>query len=179
MSCIDELYFTTKILPVTLNRNGACELQDELCTLYAVTDGGSVGSLFPDLVITGDLEELDENGNPKWTFDDGKGYVDSEFFKNKAFSLSTAIGQLFEDEVGLADYNNVPIPVNWETKNFNGGAPTVRKRYRSVEIYGFINLTTSLTAIILVDDIEVARVIIDENDVLTNDSNQGGIATQG
>ena len=139
----------------------------------------SVGSLFPDLVIVGDLEELDENGDPKWTFDDGKGYVDSEFFKNKAFALSTAIGQLFEDEVGLADYNDVPIPVNWDTKNFNGGAPTVRKRYRNVNIYGFISTSTSLTAIIFVDDIEVARVIIDENDVLTNDSNQGGIGIQG
>jgi len=139
----------------------------------------STGSLFPDLVIVGDLEELDENGNPKWTFDDGKGYVDSAFFKNKAFALSTAIGQLFEDEVGLADYNNVPIPVNWDTKNFNGGVPTVRKRYRNVNIYGFISTSTSLTAIILVDDIEVARVIIDENDVLTNDSNQGGVAIQG
>lgn len=139
----------------------------------------SVGSLFPDLVIVGDLEELDENGDPKWTFDDGKGFVDSEFFKNKAFALSTAIGQLFEDEIGLADYNNVPIPVNWDTKNFNGGVPTVRKRYRNVNIYGFISTSTILTAIIYADDIEVARVIIDKNDVLTNDSNQGGIAIQG
>ena len=137
-----------------------------------------VGSTFPDLVIVGNLEELDENGAPIWTFDDGKGFVDSEFFKNKSFAISTAIGQLFEDEVGLADYNNVPIPVNWDTKNYNGGAPTVRKRYRNVNIYGFLSVTTSITVIVFVDDIEAARVIIDENDILTNDSNLGGVATQ-
>ena len=139
----------------------------------------SVGSLFPDLVIVGDLSELDENGDPKWMFDNGKGYVDSAFFKNKSFALSTAIGQLFQDEIGLADYNNVPIPVNWNTKNFNGGAPTVRKRYRNVNIYGFISVSTFLTAIIFADDMEVARVIIDENDILTSGTNQGGVGIQG
>ena len=154
--------------------HGYYDRKDKLVKFYV----RSVGSLFPDLCITGNLEELDENGNPKWTFDDGKGFVDSVFFKNKSFALSTGIGQLFEDEVGLADYNDVTIPVNWDTKNFNGGVPTVRKRYRNVNIYGFISTTTSITVIVFVDDIEATRVIIDENDILTNDNNLGGIANE-
>jgi hypothetical protein len=138
-----------------------------------------VGSSFPDLVIVGHLEELDENGNPKFTFDDGKGFVDGEFFNNRSFTLSTAIGQLFEDEVGLADYNDVRIPVTWCSKNFNGEAPTLRKRYRNLNVYGFISTTTSVEAVVYVDDIEAARVTIDSNDVLTNQANLGGVATQG
>jgi len=153
--------------------NGYYDRTNQLIKFHVRSDNAS----FPDLVIVGDINELDEEGNPKWTFDDGKAFDGGIFFKNRSFTISATIGQLFEDEVGLADYDNVAIPTIWDTKNFTGGVPTTRKRYRNVNIYGFTTTTTSITAIVYVNDNEAARVTIDSNDV--DSADLGGIATQG
>jgi len=135
-----------------------------------------VGSSVPDLVIVLDVEHLDKDGRPSILFDEGKSFVDGVFFENKSFTASSGIGQMFEDEVGLADYDDVAIATIWDTKQFTGGVPTLQKRYRHVSIFGQISTTTTLTVTVLVNGSAVQSVVINSNDVEANEG--GGIATQ-
>jgi len=135
-----------------------------------------VGSSFPNICITGYLNEADEEGNPKWLIDDGKAFGDGTFWENKSITSSAVRGRLYEDETGLADEDNAPIPTVWDTKNFNGNAPTIRKRYRNINVYGFIAATTALTIKVFVDDDEKSSVTVDSNDV--GSAELGGIATE-
>lgn len=136
----------------------------------------SVGATFNDIRIVGDIKKLDQSGAPQWLIDDAMVFNAGTFYNNRSYIGSSAIGQVYQDEVGLADDDDVNIITTFPTKDFTANNPTIEKRFKSVRIFGRITTATSLNAAIFVDDKEVQSITIDSNDI--EGVEQGGIGAQ-
>ncbi len=136
----------------------------------------SEGSSFNNIRIVGDIKKIDQNGVPQWLIDDAMVFNAGTFYNSKAYIGSSVIGQVYEDEVGLADDDNVNIITGFPTKDFTANNPTVEKRFKTVRIFGLITEATELEVKILVDCCEVQTITINSDDITS--SEQGGVAAQ-
>lgn len=176
-SSADTIVISNEILNFLQNnlakdQSEAFGYYDQKNKLYKLFVKSSDAS-FNDIRIVGDYRKLDENGAPQWTIDDGMAFNAGIFYKGNSYVGSSVLGQVYNDEVGLADDDDSIITVRWKTKDFTANNPSTIKRFRNVDIYGLITKSTSNNVTVIVDDKVANTVIIDSNDI-TGDE-EGGI----
>lgn len=128
--------------------------------------------------VVGDINKLDAGGVPAWGIDDAVPFSCGIYYKGQAYTGSTVIGQVYKDEDGLADDDDVGIVTRRLTKEFNSGNPTTVKRFKEVVVFGDMTVASTGTIVVYVDGIEAARKTLDYNDIPSASvGTDGGIAT--
>lgn len=149
------------------------EIDDDLSSVFAFYDSAArevhfylrkKGDASNTIRLVGDMDKVDETGSPAWYIDDNMPFFSGCFYKGKRYVGSSALGQVYEDDNGNADDDDVPIVFKRVSKDYTLNDPLLLKNWKGVDITGDITQTTELTASVYVDDVLVdSKTISIEN----------------
>jgi len=163
------------------------QVDPDLSTVFAYYDETAklckfhfkaLGDTRNNLVVVLDINRLNEAGIPEIYIDDGKVMSCGTSYKGTPYIGSSIIGQVYQDENGPADDDDVNIVVKRTSKEFTANNPTTQKKFRELVIYGEMSVSTVIPLEIFIDGVSVYSIEITSDDLPSvGSSEDGGIGT--
>lgn len=132
------------------------------------------------LRLVGDINNVDQNtGAPSWDIDDSVPFQCGYFYKGQSYVGSIVLGQVYNDEDGLADDDDANIEAIRDTKNFTTGNPTEYVKWVEARIFAEATIASTFTCNAYVDGNLVKTETLNQSDIPGAETvDLGGIGTE-
>lgn len=130
--------------------------------------------------LVGDINNIDPNtGAPSWDIDDSVPFQCGVFYKGQSYIGSIVLGQVYQDEDGLADDDDANIVALRDTKNFTTGSAMDYAKWVEARVFLEATIATEITAKVYVDGNIVKTELLNQEDIPGAETVElGGIATE-
>lgn len=146
-----------------------------LYKLYFTLSGQTKNSM----CVVGDTNKIDNQGAPAWGFDDNMSFRCGFLYKGQMYLGSHTIGQIYKDEIGLADDDSVNIHGKLVSKEYMPRGVAEYNKFIGVRIIGeCTNSTVGSTTIYIDNNSAVTGRISNNNWVVTNPTEIGAVGDE-